>query len=113
MPKYSGKQMNKTISITNDFSRYPYGRYRKHSKASGEAFREDLLIPALQENKSVTVDLDGTEGFGSSFLDEAFANLLRLEQFDKEFLKNNLHFKSEEDPSLIDEIMEYIDKAAD
>lgn len=68
---------NATISIAKDFSDTPAGRYRSDSTRSGEAFREDLLEPALRKGGSVMVDLDGTLGFGSSFLEEAFGGLVR------------------------------------
>jgi len=35
------------------------------------------LIPALKEYEKVIVDLDGTSGYGSSFLEEAFGGLVR------------------------------------
>ncbi len=100
--------MKKTINIANDFSRYPYGRYRKYSKTSGEVFREDFLIPALKTHEQVQIELDGTEGYGSSFLDEAFAGLIRTENLKKEDVLNKLSFISKNDPSLIEEINKYI-----
>jgi hypothetical protein len=100
----------KTISIAKDFSRYPYGRYRKYSDTSGEVFRQDHLIPALNNFDKIVIVLDGTEGYGSSFLDEAFANLIREENMDKKTVLEKLSFISKEDPSLIDEILEYINE---
>lgn len=66
------------IDIGKDFSLTPGGRYRREGKWSGEAFREDLLEPRLAEGAHVVVDLDGPEGFMSSFLDEVFGELVRL-----------------------------------
>lgn len=103
--------MTKTINVADDFSRYPYGRLRLYSETSGEVFRQDVLLSAIQENDHVVVELDGTEGYGSSFLDEAFANLIRVEKLDKDMVKNRLKFVSKDDPSLINEIMKYIDEA--
>lgn len=102
--------MKKTINIANDFSRYPYGRSRKYSSSSGEEFREKFLVPALRDTEieKINIVLDGAEGYGSSFLDEAFANLVRISGFDKEFILQKLHFISKEDQSLIDEIKIYI-----
>ncbi len=97
------------INIANDFSRFPYGRLDKYSETSGETFRKNFLIPALKEHSAVIIELDGTEGYGSSFLDEAFANLIRVEGFDKEEVLTKISFVSKDDPSLIDEIMGYID----
>lgn len=65
------------IVIATDFSRFPIGRYRRHGTESGEAFREDFLVPSLKSEDSVTVVLDGTSGYPSSFLEEAFGGLVR------------------------------------
>lgn len=65
------------ITIATDFSPSPAGRHVGDGPFPGEVFREKLLIPALQKNDAITVDLDGTDGFGSSFLDEAFGGLVR------------------------------------
>jgi hypothetical protein len=100
--------MTKIINVAKDFSRYPYGRLRQYSETSGEAFREDILIPALKESELITVVLDGTEGYGSSFLDEAFANLIRKNGFKKEDVLRRISFKSKDDPTLITEILSYI-----
>ena len=66
-----------TIIIDRDFTHYPGGRYRRHGDFSGESFRDDLLVPALEANDHVTVVLDGVEGYASSFLEEAFGGLIR------------------------------------
>lgn len=65
------------ISIASDFSPYPAGRYRTDGPYPGETFRDEKLIPALRENDEVIVYLDGTNGYGSSFLEEAFGGLVR------------------------------------
>ncbi|MDE3238880.1 MAG: STAS-like domain-containing protein [Paracoccaceae bacterium] len=65
------------IDIARDFSRLPGGRYRRHGKWSGEAFREDLLSPALTKGQEVHVIFDGPPGYPPSFIEEAFGGLLR------------------------------------
>lgn len=67
----------KTISIADDFTKYPGGRYKKHGKGSGEEFREDFLVPNLEKDEQIIVVLDGTAGYSSSFLEEAFGGLVR------------------------------------
>lgn len=67
-----------TINVARDFSRYPSGRYRADSKASGERFRDDFILPVLKDGGRVIIQLDGTLGYGSSFLDEAFGGLRRV-----------------------------------
>jgi len=80
------------ISIAKDFSRFPVGRYYKDGPWPGQKFREELLVPALNRCDVVTVDLDGTMGLGSSFLEEAFAGLVRVHKFKKSDLKKKLKF---------------------
>jgi STAS-like domain of unknown function (DUF4325) len=41
------------------------------------AFRDDFLVPALGTYDQVRVVLDGTAGYPSSFLEEAFGGLVR------------------------------------
>lgn len=104
--------MNMTrISISKDFSEYPAGRYRVDGNRSGEAFREDLLIPRLEKYDIVEINFDGSMGYGSSFLEEAFGGLVRLKKFSKEVLHSKLKLNYKEDPFIIDEIWHYIDEA--
>lgn len=103
--------MKKIINVAKDFSKYPYGRLRQYSETGGQVFREDILVPAFLQFDEIVIELDGTEGYGSSFLDESFANLIRENKFKKTDVLNKLTFVSNDDPSLIDEIMSYIDEA--
>ena len=68
----------KTINISRDFSKFPGGRYKSIGKGSGEEFRERFLIPALERGEPLVIDMDGTEGYPPSFLEEAFGGLVRL-----------------------------------
>lgn len=103
--------MTAVINVANDFSRLPYGRYRWQGNFSGEAFREDLLLPALSRDGEVLVDLDGTSGVGPSFLEEAFGGLIRaglkLDQ-----ILSKLTIKSDEDPSYVKEVEGYLREEA-
>lgn len=96
----------KTISIAKDFSRYPAGRYISDGPFSGEAFRDSILVPAFTSGDSLTIDLEGARGYGSSFLEEAFGGMIRKGFAAKEMLAK-IDFKSQ-DQSLIEEIREYI-----
>ncbi|UKV15643.1 STAS-like domain-containing protein [Thalassospiraceae bacterium SW-3-3] len=73
------------IHIADDFSPYPSGREKSDGPNSGERFRDDFLVPALQENDVVEIVLDGVKGYPSSFTEEAFGGLIRL-GFNKEEL---------------------------
>ncbi|RTE66989.1 DUF4325 domain-containing protein [Amphritea opalescens] len=96
------------MKIIKVASRYPCPgpRYKKLGPSSGEEFRE-WLIKELSEECDMTVDLDDTEGFGSSFLEEAFGGLIRV-GIPPDLVKS-IKFISHEEPELIDEIQEYID----
>ncbi len=98
-----------TINIAQDFSQFPAGRSRSDGPNSAERFRDQHLIPALSRFEHVTVVMDGTAGYGSSFLEEAFGGLIRAGQEEYE-LKAKLTLVSE-DPFLIEEINQYITDA--
>ncbi|WP_209980309.1 MULTISPECIES: STAS-like domain-containing protein [Pseudomonas] len=99
------------ISISKDFSEYPAGRYRVDGKNSGEVFRDDLLVPTLEKNDIVEINFDGSMGYGSSFLEEAFGGLVRLKKFSKQVLHQKLRLSYKEDPFIIEEVWHYIDEA--
>jgi hypothetical protein len=64
-----------------DYAPSPGGRFISDGEYSGEWFRDVILAPALRlaiENDQILdVRLDGTSGYGSSFLEEAFGGLIR------------------------------------
>lgn len=99
----------KTIVVARDFSDTPAGRVPEDGEFNGQRFLKEYLVPALKECELVTVDLDGLEGYGSSFLDEAFGGLVRDAGFSTTELHKRLRLKSDEDESVIPEIWEYID----
>ena len=68
-----------TINIAKDFSPYPAGRTRNDGPFSGEAFRKDVLEPALAQNKEIALDIDGVAGLPSSFWEEVFGGLVRTQ----------------------------------
>ena len=104
--------MDVTIDIGNDFTKYPGGRYAQKGPFSGEQFRDEVLVPALNEASSDKVNLllDNAIGYSSSFLEESFGGLVRL-GFSVTQLKEHLSLVSSK-PVLIDEIWEYIHSAA-
>jgi len=85
------------ISIANDFSRAPWGRFPSDGDYCGENFRKALLLPALRSEDKVTVDLDGVAGLGSSFLDEAFGGLVRYDGFTPEALSSKMEILTNEE----------------
>ena len=80
------------ISIAKDFSKYPAGRFPEDGPYNGTTFREEMLVPRLNEltaPERLEVTLDGVAGVGSSFLEEAFGGLVRS-GMPKELLEERL-----------------------
>jgi STAS-like domain of unknown function (DUF4325) len=100
----------KTINVAKDFTRFPSGRFRRNGSTSGEAFREDFLEPPLKKGQEISVELDGTIGYGSSFLEEAFGGLIRSLRISPLELTAKLRLVSE-DPALLEEISSYVEDA--
>jgi hypothetical protein len=100
------------ISIKENFISTPGPRYKKEGKWSGEQLRIDLIYPnfikAIEENKKFFIDLDGTSGYGTSFLEEVFGGLIRINKLKYSEINNLLELKSEEEPYLIEDIEEYL-----
>lgn len=101
----------KVIKVATDFYDAPAGRFPEDGDYHGERFRNENLLPALKGDGEVLVDLDNTEGYGSSFLEEAFGGLVRLCGYTATELHDRLSLKSDEDESIVHEIWEYIDTA--
>lgn len=108
--------MQKTIhriTIAKDFSETPGPRSRGEGDFSGEDFLDTILLPAYEravaEDGSVLIDLDGTEGYATSFLESTFGGLAR--KFPTEEVLSRITFKSDDEPSLVDEIRKYVREA--
>jgi hypothetical protein len=103
------------LSVARDFSRTPGSRYMSEGEHSGELFRREKLLPlvkrAMNEGVALKLDLDGTAGYGTSFLEEAFGGLVREDGIAAADLLTALKIKSEEEDYLTDDIVAYI-KAA-
>ncbi len=80
LKKLTGKTM-KTLNIGKDFSIDPAGRFFPDGNSSGEKFRENYLkkaILSLSPGEKLQIILDdGVEGYGSSFLVEGFAGMVK------------------------------------
>lgn len=100
------------VSIASNFTRFPSGRYKRNGETSGEGFRERFLEAPLQRGEHVTVDLDGTVGYGSSFLEEAFGGVVRHLHLKADYVLSHLTIKST-DPELVNEVRQYIVEASD
>lgn len=98
------------------FSATPYGRYSTDGPSNGETFRVDRLKPLLinPEVDEVRVYLDSVRPgyeYGSSFLEESFGGLIRVENIPYEVIMKKLKIiTTHEDYKL--EIDGYIERAA-
>ena len=103
------------INICNDYTDTPGARYRYEGDYSGEDFREVLLEPKYLESKAnhekLLIELDGGFGYPTSFLEEAFGGLSR--KYEIQDVLNVLDFVSEDEPTLIEEIRDYIRHSRD
>ena len=103
------------INIAEEFSRCPGARYPSEGDFSGEEFRKDFLVPrikeAIQNGLRLQVILDGSAGYSTAFLEEAFGGLVREDGFTPEQLEI-IDYISDEDTTYIDDIKAYIEDAA-
>lgn len=94
----------KHLLLIKEYSQSPGPRYTKQGDDSGEDFYytklNEMFYEALQDNVILTVELDGTDGFASSFLDEAFGNLVY--DFGKDVVENHIKIISDEEPEWIE-----------
>ena len=99
----------RTIRVASEFSRYPAGRFKSDGPFSGEHFRDRFLVPSMKYGGLVEIEMDGTRGYGSSFLEEAFGGLIRL-GYDANTVKHKFIIKTS-NASLLREISDYIEHA--
>ena len=93
----------RTITIATDFTPYPGLHYQSLSENSAEEFYYTVLNPAFaacyKDNTTLTMDLDGTEGYAATFLDECFGRLIY--DFGRDVVYAHLGLKSEDEPHWI------------
>src|SRR6187431_2318349 len=107
--------MDNRIIYIKDFSITPGSRYKDEGKKahSGEEFRESFLEPVFKEimntDNHLIINLDGTIGYGTSWLEEVFGGLTRT--YGEKIVLEKLQFISEEEDYLIEDIIQYIKDA--
>lgn len=94
------------INIAEDFTDTPGARYYDDGDYSGQEFRDNFLLKNFDDFDKIIINLDGTEGYATSFLEESFGGLARIKT--KKLVLEKLEFISDEEPDLIDEIESYI-----
>lgn len=108
----------KHISIAKDFSLLPHGRLPDDGASNGTTFRDDVLAPAVAEavekHGVVIVDLDGVKAMGSSFAEEAFGGLFRLNIAKSDAILRSIEIRFTQPwlQSAADDIQHYMQAAA-
>lgn len=98
------------IVIVNEFTDTPGARTYEDGPFSGQEFFDKLLKPKFIEAKEqgvkLRIDLDGTNGYASSFINEAFS--LLGNEFGADEVWSLLELKSEEVPKYITKVKESV-----
>lgn len=104
---------NSKVIYVKEFTLTPGPRHRWEGDYSGEEFREKVLRPSFEEarreNVKLIVDLDGTEGYPASFLEESFGGLAR--EVGVSNVQRYVEVHSAFNKFLIEEVNEYIQSA--
>ncbi|KIM08768.1 MAG: hypothetical protein KU29_03315 [Sulfurovum sp. FS06-10] len=105
----------KKINIAQEYTITPGARYITDGEFSGQDFREKFLEPIFSNTpeEKVIVNLDGTMGYATSFLEESFGGLVRKfgNKFTNKAIFDTFEFISNDEPACIDEIRKYIMEA--
>jgi hypothetical protein len=107
----------KELNIGKEFSKDPAGRYFTDGDGNGEEFREHYLktrLESLQPNEKLKIILDDeVESYGSSFLVEGFAGMVKYGYMYNDELLRKLEFVfSDNDFGFYrDKIIQYIKEA--
>lgn len=78
-----------TLNVA-DYTDLPIGRNTNDGPINGADFRDNYLIPALDEYEFVTVDFNKVLGTAPSFLDEVFGGIIRNGYIDANELKRRV-----------------------
>lgn len=103
-------EIKRKIIIADEFTDSPGARYREDGDFSGQAFLEDILLPAFNEAEEngykILIDLDGVWGYPSSFISGSFGKL----SIDKgaEAVLKHIEFKSHDSKTRLKEIEQEI-----
>lgn len=99
------------LKISEDYTETPGARYIADGLFSGEDFRDNVLekkyLECLASNRKLIIDFDGGYGYSTGFLEESFGGMVRKGYHTTDLL-NNIIFISTEEPSLINDITNYM-----
>ena len=81
------------ISLAADFSPTPSGVSDADGPYNATRFLESHLLPALEKNDAVIVDLEGLAACAASFLEGAFAPLVTKHHYSPDYLRKHLQIR--------------------
>ena len=103
------------INLAEQFSKYPGPRYIVEGDNSGELFRINFLFPAISEavkhDQKIILNLDGTKGYGTSFIEEIFGGLIRENNIPLSEIKKRIEIVAVEEDYLIEDIEQNLQEA--
>ena len=86
------------IDIAKDFAKMPSGMDNQDGPDNGQKFREEYLLPKLDEAKRrgtvVVVNFDGVDGYGPGFLWGVFNRLIIKDRYSKAALDKILELEA-------------------
>lgn len=95
----------------SDYTRNPGLRLIKHSDCSGEFFFHKIkksLDTCILNDWKLIINMDGTTGYAFGFWEEIIERLVI--KYNKHIILSHIKFISDEEPYLIDEIIQCIIK---
>jgi hypothetical protein len=101
--------MKKNSIKISKHGRYFGGRYKSDGPYSGEAVRDEVFAPALENETAVSIDLSGTY-IAASWLEEAFGGLVRYRGYTVRELRARLDILADQ-PVTVQQIWNYIESA--
>lgn len=107
----------KTLNIGQNFHNNPSGRFYTDGPGNGEEFREEYLkveLSALKPGEKLKIVLDdGVDGYGSSFLTEGFAGIVKYGYMTEDELtqKMELTYEDKDFEFYKNKILQYIQEA--
>lgn len=105
--------MMSIINVANDFSLMPSGRHRSDGSYTGDHFYEILIkeIEKVPEDEKIIINFDGVLAAGSSFLEQAFAGLIREKKISKNQFFNKFEIVANEYPEIREKVKRYVSEA--
>lgn len=103
----------KILNVATEFSIIPSGRQLSDGSATGQHFYKILLdkLADLKNDEQLTINFDGVLTAGSSFLDEAFAGLVRNNKISKKDFNKKIIIVANEHPEIKEKIEKYVKNA--